>query len=115
MANIYDTANQLEIEIRNSQEYKDIKQALDIINSQPEAKASYDAFITFQQELQDKIANGQELDEADQKKAQEFQATLQENELLTSLMAKEQALQIIINDIQKIVLKPVQDLYRPEG
>lgn len=47
MANIYDTANQLEAEIRNSQEYQDIKQALEIINEQPEAKASYDALLCF--------------------------------------------------------------------
>lgn len=115
MANIYDTANQLEKEIRTSTEYKNVETALIAVNADIEAKKTYDEFVALQQQLQEKMSNGEQMTADDQGKIQEFQVKLQENPLLTSLMTSEQTLQVLINDIQQIVLKPLQDLYQPNA
>ncbi len=50
--NIYDTANRLASEIRESNEYKDYKKAKEEITSNPETKSKVNDFEKLRYELQ---------------------------------------------------------------
>ena len=56
------------------------------------------AFVTFE-------------NEEDAKQAQEMAMKVQETAVIQELMQKEQAFSMIINDLNRIIMKPVQELY----
>ncbi|MDR1568295.1 MAG: YlbF family regulator [Streptococcaceae bacterium] len=111
MANIYDTANQLDRELRQTAEYQKVAELMAEVAVDAETKALYDEFLALQQELQDKFTRGEQLSEEEQTAAQAQYVKLQENAILKQLFASEQALQVIVNDLQQIILKPIQELY----
>ena len=52
MSNIYDTANQLERDLRELQEFKTVKESFEAIYADETAKALFDEFRTVNIELQ---------------------------------------------------------------
>lgn len=111
MSNIYDTANQLERELRESEEFKALKEAYDAVLGNPEANELYKEFQAFQGTLQQKQAQGNAFTEEDATKAQEISDKVGKNELISTLMTKEQAFSLIINDLNRIIMNPVRSLY----
>lgn len=112
MINIYDTANQLEREIRQTEQFKALEQAVKALK---ENKASYDLFKefqSFQQSMQQKMMAGEELSDADAHKAEDLTTKMQGDSLVSDVMMKEQAFSQLINELNRIVLKPVNDLYQ---
>ncbi|GFH43271.1 UPF0342 protein [Lactococcus hodotermopsidis] len=105
--NIYDTMNQLERELRALPEYTAVVAAMAAVKADEAANALYGEFMAIQLKMQ----SGQALSEDEQKAAQELFGKLQENSILSEMLAKEQALQIIMSDLQNIVFKPMQELY----
>ncbi len=75
MANIYDTANQLERELRESAQFQDLRGSFDRL------------------------------------KAQSLSQKIQEDEIVSDLMQKEQAFSLVANDLNRIIMGPVRDLY----
>lgn len=111
-ANIYDTANQLEREIRELPEFAELKAAFDKVKADQAAYQSFKEFQQFQQDLQKKQMEGQEFSDEDAKKAQEVAQKVQASPLINDLMTKEQAFSNKINDLNRIIMKPVQELYQ---
>lgn len=105
--NIYDTMNQLERELRALPEYQAVVTALAAVKADEAANALYTEFLDVQMKLQ----AGQMLSEDEQKVAQALFEKLQGNSIMSELLAKEQALQMITTDLQNIVFKPLQELY----
>ena len=111
MSNIYDTANQLERDLRELQEFKTVKESFEAIYADETAKALFDEFRTVNIELQQKQFSGQEITEEDIQKAQELGQKVSEKEHIKALMEAEQRLNTIMQDINRIITNPLQELY----
>ena len=103
MSNIYDTANQLERDLRDLAEFKTVKASFEAIE--------VDEFRQVNIELQQKQYSGQEITEEDIQKAQELGQKVSENEYIKALMEAEQRLNTIMQDINRIITNPLQELY----
>lgn len=111
MSNVYDTANQLERELRETAEFKDLQQTYQNVLDDKAANELFKEFQALQMNLQQKQMQGAEFTEEDANNADAISKKVQENELIKVLMAKEQAFSMIINDLNRIIMGPVRDLY----
>lgn len=111
MSNIYDTANQVEREIRDLAEFKALEQAYDEVKADEEAYKLFKEFQAFQQQLQEKQMRGEEFSDEDAEKAQALATEVQTAEVINQLMQKEQAFSLIVNDLNRIIMTPIRDLY----
>ncbi len=111
MANIYDTANQLERELRESEQFQDLKGSFDRLKASEEAYALFKEFQELQQSLQQKMMVGEEMTEEEAQKAQELSQKIQQDGIVSDLMQKEQAFSLVANDLNRIIMGPVRDLY----
>ena len=112
MANIYDTINQLERDIREEAAYKDLVAAVEALKNDQEAFDIYTEFRALQSSFQFKAQLGQEITEEDEKNANELQEKLANNEVIASLMDKERALNTLVEDINKGVSSPINEVYQ---
>ena len=84
--NIYDTANQLERDIRETDQYKALVEAYEAIQADEDANAVLGEFQELQQELFQKQQTGVEITEEDSLQAQNVSGKMSENELTMELM-----------------------------
>lgn len=109
--NIYDTANQLERDLRELPEFLAVKSAYDKVK---ENEISYELFKAFQKlqfDLQQKQISGEEITQEDSIASHEIAAKIQADDLIAELMQKEQILSTIINDLNQVIMRPIQELY----
>lgn len=111
MTNIYDTANQVEREIRELAEFSALEQAYEQVKADEDAYKLFKEFQNFQQQLQEKQMRGEEFTEEDAAQAQKLATEVQAVEVINQLMEKEQAFSLIINDLNRIIMTPIRDLY----
>ncbi|MDH6363514.1 cell fate (sporulation/competence/biofilm development) regulator YlbF (YheA/YmcA/DUF963 family) [Enterococcus sp. PF1-24] len=109
--NIYDSANQIEREIRSLPEFLALKEAFENVKADATAYPLFKDFQQMQQEFQEKTMQGEEFSDEDAQRAQEMAVKVQGEALINELMTKEQAFSLIMNDLNKIIMQPVQDLY----
>lgn len=109
--NIYDTANQLERDVRELAEFKALEQAYNELKAQEESFQLFKDFQNLQVSLQQKQMQGEDFTEDDANRMQEIAEKIQNDATITNMLQKEQALSIIMNDITAMMMKPVQDLY----
>lgn len=109
--NIYDTANQLERDLRETQQYLDLKEAYKAIKEDEEANAVLTEFQGMQQTVYMKQQTGQEVTEEEIADAQAASDKMMNNDLAVELMDKEKALNQVIQDINQIIMKPIQEIY----
>ena len=112
MINIYDTANQLERELRQTEQFKALKAAFEELKQNEGAYALFKEFQAFQQAMQQKMMAGEEMSDEDATKAQNLTEKIQQEALVSALMMKEQAFSQLINELNRIVLAPVNELYQ---
>ncbi len=111
MANMYDAAYDLEKEIRDSEDFKQLKEVYDKINSDEVTKRMFDNFRNIQLTLQEKQMRGEEITEEEVAQAQQTVQLVQQHEEINKLMEAEQRVSMLLNDINKIIMKPLEDLY----
>lgn len=111
MANIYDSAYDLEKAIRSSDEFQDLKKAYETVMADEIAKKMFDDFRNTQIELQEKQMQGQEITEEEVEKARKVVETVQQHEQISKLMEEEQRLNVLINEVSQIITKPLEELY----
>ncbi|EHN2747530.1 YlbF/YmcA family competence regulator [Listeria monocytogenes] len=109
--NIYDLAHDLDKGIRETPEFISLQDAYREVNENADAKAKFERFRDVQVTIQEKQMTGQEIDDETVDVAQQVAQEVQENELIVKLMEKEQAMSTIINDLNRIIMTPLQDLY----
>lgn len=112
MNNIYDTANKLEQELRETEAYLELKSAFSTVKADPEASEVFQQFQEIQMKLQQKQMSGEEILEEEIKEAQEMALKSGDNSLIKTLMEAEQKLSTLIDDLNRIIMKPVQDIYQ---
>ncbi|WP_066174310.1 YlbF family regulator [Bacillus marinisedimentorum] len=108
---MYDAAYDLEKEIRDSEDFKQLKEVYDKINSDEVTKRMFDNFRNIQLTLQEKQMRGEEITEEEVAQAQQTVQLVQQHEEINKLMEAEQRVSMLLNDINKIIMKPLEDLY----
>ncbi|ELK47646.1 YlbF family regulator [Halobacillus sp. ACCC02827] len=116
MSNLYDHAYDLEKAIRNSEEFNGLKSAYEAVMNDEAAKKMFDDFRETQINLQQKQMQGQEITEEEVEQARNVVELVQQHPQISKLMEEEQRLNTVINDISRIITKPLEELYgNPEA
>jgi len=111
MANTHDVAYNLEQSLRESDEFKSLKEAYEAVMGEPTAKQMFEDFRDTQLNLQEKQMQGLEITEEEVEKARQVVETVQQHESISKLMEEEQRLNNLINDISQIITRPLEELY----
>ena len=111
MVNIYDTANQMEQDLKQTQQYQELKAAYEALKADEISYACFKELQDLQGQLQQKQMQGN-ITEEDFKELQEAGAKAKDFETLQTLMLKEQALSMLMDEVSKIIFQPVQELYQ---
>lgn len=111
MSNIYDHAYELEKSIRKTDEYMKLKQAYQAVQQDPSAKRMFDNFQQVQKRLQEKGMKGERITTEESNQIQGQMQMVQQNPSIARLMMAEQRLSVLLNDVNKIMSKPLEELY----
>lgn len=111
MSNIYDRAYSLEKAIRESDEFNVLKEMFRIVMNDVSSKQLFEDFRNKQIEIQEKQMQGQEISEEELEQVKQVVELVQQDEDIVKLMDAEQRLNIVINDVSQIIMKPLEDLY----
>ena len=109
--NIYDTANQLEQDLRQTKEYKELQTAYETMKANQSAFDLFKDFQEIQMQLSQKQMNGEELSDEEVQKAHDLADKVGNVDEIKALMGKERHLNQLMNDLNQIITKPVQELY----
>lgn len=107
---VYDTANKLAQEIRESEEYKLYKQRKDEIQNDPDKKQKVEDFEKLRYEVQLMAYTGETKDEEKNKKLEEMYMTLVENKEIKEYFDLEVKFNIMIADVNKIIAEAIKDV-----
>ncbi|MFC6180841.1 YlbF family regulator [Lactiplantibacillus daowaiensis] len=110
--NIYDTANQLEQELRGTKEFKELQAAYTTMQANESAFNLFKEFQEIQMQLSQKQMNGEELTDEEVQKAHDLADKVGNVDEIKTLMGKERGLNQLMNDLNQIITKPVQELYQ---
>ena len=108
--NIYDTANKLAQEIRQSEEYYNYKMAKQSLNLNTELKIKMQDFQKMRYEIQMEVMKTGKRNEDAEKKLQEIYAELIENNEAQKYLETETKFNIIVADINKIIGDAIKDV-----
>lgn len=108
--NVYDTANRLAGEIKQSEEYLSYKMAKQALNLNTKLKGKMEEFEKIRYEVQlEKMQTGKENEEK-YKKMQDLYAELVENDEAKRFFEAETKFNIVIADINKIIGEAIRDV-----
>ncbi len=111
MTNIYDIAYDLEKTLRDEPAFLELKKAYEEVQADEEASTLFTEFTAMQQEIQAKQMSGEGLTDEYIEKAQDIAGRATTNEFIQKMMTTEQQLSTLIEDINKIIVKPLQEMY----
>ena len=110
--NVYDTANKLAQEIKQSEEYATYKIAKEAINLNIELKNKIDEFEKARYEAQIIALQTGKDDESKMKHVQELYGELIQSQDASKFFDAEMKFNILIADVNKIIGQVVQDVMR---
>ena len=110
--NVYDTANKLAQEIKQSEEYATYKMAKEAINLNVELKNKIDEFEKARYEAQIVALQTGKDDEAKMRYVQELYGELIQNQEASKYFDAEMKFNILIADVNKIIGQAVQDVMK---
>ena len=96
VVNIYDTANDMSRQLVETQEYQGLKKALDELKADSEAFASFKKFQQMQVEAQQKQTLAKEISG---------------KQAVQNLMNQERQIDQMLQQLNKTITSPIQDLY----
>lgn len=108
--NIYDTANRLAQEIKQSEEYMNYKMAKQALNLNTSLKEKMVDFDKLRYEVQIEMMQTGKNDEEKYKKMQELYAELIENSEAKSFFEAETKFNVMIADVNKIIGESIRDV-----
>ncbi|MFD1431947.1 YlbF family regulator [Lacticaseibacillus yichunensis] len=112
MANVYDTADQLAKDLEASEQFQDLKKAYDMLKLDAVAYAMFQQFQDKQVELQQKQATGQEITQEEMAGLQTIGEKMQNMQPINDLLAREQALSTVMDDLNRVIAQPIVALYQ---
>lgn len=112
MSNVlYNQAHQLEKALRSSDEFASLESLYNQVENDVEAKKVFDSFRNVQLKLQEKQMAGQDISQEELMEAQSIAGEVQQNSLVAQLMDAEQKMSLVIQELNKIIIKPLDELY----
>lgn len=109
--NIYDSVNQVASDLPQTQQFMAVQNAFAALKQDQVAFSMYKEFSELQEVLRNAQLNGQQPKEEDVKKLQELAKKMNDMDAVKNLMAAEQSLNQLLNDINSIIIKPINDVY----
>lgn len=100
---VYDLANELARELKNSPEYREYLKVKKEIEAEPTTKKMMVDFMKMQFELQSRQMMGQKLEDAEVEKFRNLAEIVQLNKDIRDYIEKEQRIAIMVNDLQRII------------
>lgn len=107
---VYDTANRLAQEIRESEEYREYKKLKDEIHNNQDKKQKVEDFEKLRYEVQLMAYTGEAKDEEKNKKLEEMYATLISDENIKKYFDLEIKFNVMITDVNKIIAEAIKDV-----
>lgn len=108
--NVYDTANKLAYELKNSEEYKNYKRAKDAVMQNPEMKAKIEEFEKIRYEAQVLTIKSGEADTEKMQKLQELYGILIDNKEIKEYFDLEVKFNVMVADVNKIIAEAIKDV-----
>ena len=100
VVNIYDTANELSRQLRETQEYQGLQKAFEALKADSDTFGTFKKFQQAQADAQHKQMTGQQpTDEVSGKK------------VVQDLMNQERQVDSMLQQLNKTITSPIQDLY----
>ncbi|ETP68337.1 YlbF family regulator [Planomicrobium chinense] len=109
--NIYDDINKLESTFRSTEEFGKLKQAVEAVTADSDSSQLFKNFRDLQITLQQKQAQGEEITEEEMVSAQETAQAAQADPKILAMLEAEMGLSQIIDEVNRVLIKPVQSLY----
>jgi len=111
MINIYNDINALEATFRKTPEFEALQAAVEVVKNDEEALNVFKNFRKIQIELQKKQLAGEDLLEDELVYAQKAAQLAQQNEKISAMLEAEMTLSKVIEEVNRILIKPIQGLY----
>ncbi|WP_339247604.1 YlbF family regulator [Paenibacillus sp. FSL R10-2796] len=108
---IHDKAHELAKAIKESSEVSDIRNAMKVVETDPEAKAMLDNFRQGQMELQQRMMSGEMPPQEEMEKMEKLFEVLNLNLGIRRLFDAERRLSVVIEDVNKIITESLSQLY----
>lgn len=112
VVNIYDTANELEKQMRETQEFKALEAAFNKMMADEEAFTLFKKFQKAQADAQNKQMQGQKLAEDEIKNVQNLASEVSKKDVVKNLMDKERQMDDMMQQLNKTITEPIQELYK---
>ena len=112
MNNIYNTANQLAHEIKESKEFKDYKNARQKVLTNPELKNKIENFEQIRYDVQVLSMEKGIEDPEKMKKQQEVYTILVENKDIKDYFDLEVRFNVMVADINKIIAESMEEIFK---
>ena len=108
--NIYDTANKLASEIKQSDEYKAYKNAKQQIESNAEIKSKINEFDKLRVDMQKAMLKGESTSNELSVKVQNLYTELYQNEIAKNYLESEMRFSVMVTDINKIISEAIKEV-----
>ena len=108
--NVYDTANKLAYEMKNSDEYEEYREAKERIMKDPEIKAKMDEFEKRRYESQVLAIQKGEGDSEKMQKLQQLYTILVENKDIKEYFDLEVKFNVMVADVNKIIAEAIKEV-----
>lgn len=108
--NIYDTANRLASEIKQTDEYKAYKNSKQQIESNAEVKSKIDEFDKLRVEAQKAMLKGEANANELSVKLQNLYTELYQNEIAKNYLEAEMRFSVMVTDINKIISEAIKEV-----
>lgn len=106
--NVYDTANKLAAEIKNSDEYKNYKELKEALLSNSESKSKIEEFEKLRYEMQIMSYSGEPNKEEKIKELESMYSKLIEDEQIKKYFDYEIKFNVMIVDVNKIIAEAIK-------
>lgn len=106
-------AQELEKAIRMSGEFIHLKEVYESIQKDDIARKTFEKFRNLEVFLQQKQILGQEITEEEISEVQKLAANLEQHEIIRKLLNAEDRMRELLAELTAIIMKPIEELYRP--
>ena len=112
MVNIYDTANDLSRQLKETQEYQNLKKAFDDLKAEKDTFETFKKFQQMQANAQQKQMAGQELTNDEMSHAREVADKVSKIASIKTLMEKERDVNTLLSNLNQTITKPIESIYQ---
>ena len=108
--NIYDTANKLAAELKQTDEYKAYKNSKQQIESNAEVKSKINEFDKLRVDMQKAMLKGESTSNELSVKVQNLYTELYQNEIAKNYLESEMRFSVMVTDVNKIISEAIKDV-----